>query len=490
MSLTGRPFLAGVGLSLVTTAVLSVVMVPFRAQLGTATSALVLVVPVVMGVATGGFAAGVVAVGLGFVAYDVLFIPPYGTLALGTSRDWVALGVYAAVMLVVARVVAALSATRAEARRREKHVRRLFELSELVVGEQNETDLLERVVTAVRDVFGMSSVVLLLARGDELVRAATAGEPWSAAALTDLVPRAGVPVPAQTARGGTRALALAATGAPLGLLGLQGPPLAQEDQELLRVFANHAALSLERARLREQTLHMEVLEETERLQKALMGAVSHDLRTPLATIKVSASTLIRANGNLDDDDRHELLSTIDTEADRLGRLVTNLLDMTRVQAGALRVMEQPVAVTDLVAEALAPLEPLLTGRPLTVSVPEDLPLVLADPVLIGQVLVNLVENAARHSPEGTAVVVSAAGDGEGRVVLSVTDDGPGLKAGGDEVFEPFHGAGPGRGTGVGLSIAKSFVEVHGHRIWAEDVPGGGARFCFTLSVLATPCRNR
>ena len=484
MSLSGRRFLTGTGLSLATTAALSAAMVPWRGHLSVATTALVLVVPVVVGVVAGGFATGALSVGIGFFTYDLLFIPPYGTLTVGQSQNWVALVVYAAVMLIVARVVSALT-TAKQARRQELHVRRLFDVSELLDHDHVEAELRGRVVTAVRDVFGVLSAVLLLADGDELRPVAWSGEPWRPEDLEMLVPRRGVATSVAMTSGDIRGVTLAATGTPLGLIELRGRTLSAEEEELLRFFASHVALSLERARLREQALRSEILEETERLQKALMGAVSHDLRTPLATIKVSASALRQTGEALDAGDRRELLRTIDLESDRLSRLVTNLLDLTRVQAGALTVDAQPMAVGELVGETLESLAPLLEDHPITVAVDDDLPLVMVDHVLMGQALTNLVENAARHSPEGTALRVEAEDDGDGHVCVTVEDAGPGLGPNGpEEIFLPFRGGGPGRGTGVGLSIAKAFVEAHGQRIWADEPGGGGARFRFTLPALS------
>lgn len=441
MSLSKRRLWAGAGLAIAGAIALTVTLAPLPGELGTGVAALGLIVAGAAGVAIG------------------------------------------ALVAPVAAVMAALGRARNDARRREHNVRQLFELSELLVHELAEADLLQRVADTVHDVFRMHSVVVLLPWGEGFRLVAVAGQPWSDEELASLVPKAGVLVSLEPGTSGVRVLALAATGAPLGLLGVKGPALDDEARELLRVFANHAAVSLERARLREQALRSELLEETQRVQKALMGAVSHDLRTPLATIKVSASTLRRSGQALDDEDRQELLRNIDAEADRLSRLVTNLLDLTRVDAGALTVDRQPVAVDDLLRESLAPLEPLLSARELTVSIADDLPLVHVDHVLIGQVLANLLENAARHSPEGTPITVSAGTGPAGRVEIAVADQGPGLAADdGRDVFAPFYRSGPGQGTGVGLSIAKAFVEAHGQRIWTEEVAGGGARFCFTVPV--------
>lgn len=489
MSDTARRALRGTGVALAVMAALSGGMLPLRTHLSVATTALVLVVPVVAGVVVGGFAAGVFAVACGFLVYDVLFIPPYGTLTVGQTQNWVALGVYAAVMLLVAQVVAKLDAARTVARRHEEHARRLYELTDLLVRSgRHGTALLERIAQAVRDTFGLDAVILLLERDGGLVPVAGAGERWNAEELAELLPPGGVPVRTPpTGPSGTRMLPLAATGEPVGVLGLRGRPLSDDDQALLRTFANQIAMTVERGRLEEQAARAELLEHTERLQQALVGAVSHDLQTPLATIKVAASTLRDPDVDIDEEVQAELLTAIDAQADRLSRLVTNLLDMSRVQAGALRVTRLPVSVPDLVRGTLDPLAPLVGSVRLCVDIPPELPLVDVDHALIGQVLANLVENAARYAPADTEVEISARARPDGPVEICVADRGPGIPA--DQragVFELFHRVGPGQGTGVGLTIAKAFVEAHGEHIWVEERRGGGAMFCFTVPVAAVP----
>jgi two-component system sensor histidine kinase KdpD len=214
-----------------------------------------------------------------------------------------------------------------------------------------------------------------------------------------------------------------------------------------------------------------------------MGAVSHDLRTPLATIKISATTLRNPAADLAAGERLELLTLIDEQVDRLNRLVTNLLDMSRVQSGALELRRHPIAVVDLVAEAVRGLE--LTGHPdrITTALEEDLSLVDVDHLLIVQVLTNLLDNALRYAPEGSPVSIGGRMADDRHVEVSVADSGPGVPP--DDraiVFQMFTGRGVAGGTGVGLWIAKAFVEAHGERIWVEDTTDHGARFCFTLPV--------
>lgn len=462
---------------------LGAAMLPFRPHLSIATAALVLVVPVVAGVITGGLRGGVVSVLAGFLVYDFWFIPPYGRLSVASGQDWVALFIYVAVMLLVARVVTRLDAAREEALSRTVEARRLSDLSELLVEDRSVEELLKTVVTAVASAFDVPGVALLVLEGDRLEIASSAGRQLTDDQLSRLGPRSGVPVSLGLAPGPPdeiQTVALSASGRPVGMLVLQGMPASEADRSLLRTFANHAALALERARLREQALRSELLEEVDRLRHSLLGAVSHDLRTPLATMKVASSALMDPTITLSAEDADELHGLIDVETDRLTRLVTSLLDMTRIDAGVLEVRPVPTPVGKLVVDAVTPLRSVLGDRPLDIVVPEHLPDVYVDRLLIGQVLANLLDNANRHAPPQSLITVAGEARGD-RVALSVTDAGPGVPpAEREAVFDRFVRFDTGGRTGLGLAIAKTFVEAHGERIWVEDVPTGGARFVFTL----------
>ncbi|HTZ08430.1 MAG TPA: ATP-binding protein [Acidimicrobiales bacterium] len=486
---TGRRGVEGSIVGAAVMAALTLAMLPVRTHLSVATTALVLVVPVVAAVVVGGLSAGLFAVAAGFLVYDLVFIPPYDTLSVGASQNWIALVVYVAVMLLVASVVARLESTRAETHQREQAVRRLFELTDLLIEDRPLPEVLELIVSTVHDAFGLRSVALMLPVGPGLEVVASAGEPLSEHQQRAVAPSPGVPASLRSAAVGTpddfQTVALAATGRPIGLLRIGGPAPGPHGQELLRTFANQLALALERAQLREQALRTELLEEVERLQRALVRAVSHDLRTPLATIKMAASTLHDDGVAVGPSERSELVRLIEEQADRLDRLVTNLLDVSRMESGALEVHTEPIAVVDLVQEALGGRRRLAGDVPVTIAVDRDLPLVDVDHLLVTQVLANLLDNAARYAPPGTAVTVSGRRGDPGLVEVAVEDGGPGVpRAERGEVFALFSRSGSGGGTGVGLSIARAFLAAHGQRIWIEDAPGGGARFCFTLPVAA------
>ena len=464
---------------------LGAVMFAVRSHLSVATTALVLVVPVVAAVAIGGFTAGVVATAAGFLVYDFVFIPPYYTLYVGAAQNWVALGVYAAVMVIMARVVAQLNVARSEAQWRAAEVRRLFDLSELLVRESALPELLETVVAAVRQAFDLEGAALLLPSKGRLDLVASVGRELSEEELEHLGTASSTPVSLETARvrpGDVQALPLVASGEAIALLALRGLPRARRGNELLHAFANHLALALERAQLREEAVRAQLLGEVDRLRRSLVGAVSHDLRTPLSSIKVSASTLSDPEASLDPADVRELAGLIDEQADRLERLVSNLLDMTRIQSGALEVRRQPIELGDLVAEALSLLGPGERAR-VAWRGSSELPLVQVDHVLIRQVLANLIDNATRYSPADSMVVVDAVVGPDGTVEVSVSDEGRGVAP--DErltIFEMFNRREAGGRGGLGLAIAHAFVEAHGGRIWLDDTVGSGARFVFTLSV--------
>lgn len=481
-------------------AVLTTAMLPLRAHLSVATTALVLVVPVVVGVANGGFLAGVVSVVGGFLVYDFFFISPYSTLDVGARENWTALGVYVLVMLPVARVVAGMNSARAQARQRGLQLQRLFELSTELVQDRPLPDLLSIIVTDLADVLGAGQVALLLPDGpdgDRLRVAAVAGGDPDPDELQRLHPVPGqvtnldlLAAPVSTAAPGERGepvrLALVASGRPIGMLAVTDVTILEQQREPLLLFANQIALAVERAQLREQALRAELTHEVEHLARTLVAAVSHDLRSPLASIKASSSVLAdpELDARLTGAARGELARLIDAQTDRLAALVTNLLDMSRVQAGVLRPRTGLTTASALIATVLREL-PGPPPRQIITAIDEDLPLLDIDTVLVVRALTNLIDNATRYAPPGTPITVRARREGAGAVVVSVADHGPGIPPGRrDDVFGLFVRREADTGTGLGLAIAKMFIEAHQQRIWVDPTPGGGACFSCTLPAAA------
>jgi K+-sensing histidine kinase KdpD len=312
-----------------------------------------------------------------------------------------------------------------------------------------------------------------------------------------------VPVVGAALFGGRIAAAVTAAAAALALASGFLPPIGSprvsltDDVVALVVFIVVAVVigelmavlvETEQRRATSEAARIEALERTDQQRAALLRSVSHDLRTPLATIQAVASDL--ASGTAwDDGTRAEMLELVCDEAERLDRLVANLLSMSRIEAGASAPDRQPVDVADVVATCVHRLRRLVRDVPLVLEIGDDLPLVDGDPSQLDQVVTNLVENAVRHSPPGEAVRVRVALDGDS-VRVTVADAGPGIAPERRRVvFEPFGGAGgPGTG-GLGLAICRSFVEAHGGTVGVADAPGGGAELSFTLPVRIAVARG-
>lgn len=480
-----RRSVRGTTVALGVMAVLTAGMIPLRSHLSVATDGLILIIPVVAGVVSGGFGAGVVSVITGFLVYDFVFTPPYYTPWVGKVENWITPGVYLVVMLLVARVVSNMAAARLETARQKDAISKLFELSNLLVGDKPLSELLGLIVSTLRDAFDLRTVAVLLPAAGRLEIAASAGMPLEQNELglveASVAPNAGVP--ALLGQETVLSMALAANGRPVGYLLLRGNSIDLNDREPFLTFANQTALALERAQLREEAMRAKLLEEVERLAKSLVAAVSHDLRSPLASIKMSASTLCDPDLQLAPERRQELAQLIDQQADRLARLAANLLDMGRIQAGVLEPRRELVPLPELINEAVKGLASSVDPERIQLALPQDLPLVDVDRLLIGEAVFNVLENAARHAPAQSSIVVGARYRDEETIEVSVSDSGPGVpRSERVAVFGMYNRREADGGAGLGLAIAKAFVEAHSQAIWVEDAPGGGARFCMTLST--------
>jgi two-component system sensor histidine kinase KdpD len=256
-----------------------------------------------------------------------------------------------------------------------------------------------------------------------------------------------------------------------------------EQQRLLETFLNQVALALERVRLAEAARNAQIKVETESLRNSLLAGISHDLRTPLAAIVGAASSLAEEPERLSEGARRELARTIYDEGQRMATLANNILDMARLDAGAVTLKREWVPLEEIVGGVLTRLRARLEGRPVRIALPKDAPLVKLDAVLIEQVLVNIVENALKYTPAGTAIDISAE-FAPGSVTVAVADEGPGIPPGLEEkLFDKFYRASPERaqsGVGLGLTICRAIVEAHGGTIRAENRPPHGAVFRFTL----------
>jgi two-component system, OmpR family, sensor histidine kinase KdpD len=451
------------------TALVTAPLLAVRGEVSKTTVVLAYLLVVTAAAAAGGLGPGITAAGLGFLCFDVLFLQPYHHILVDDPQDWLSLGVYLLVAVVVSLLVGTSERRRDQAERRERETRMLFDLSTSLVAHGSLEDTLRAVVRTVRSLFDLAGCAIVLPGDDGVRLAAVDGQPPGE--RDERVPmRSGDSV--------------------VGSLVIAGDPgspgLGEAERRVLATFANQAALAVEWGQQEEQRNRALALQETDRLRTALLNSVSHDLRTPLASIKASASSLLDREVRWDDAERDDFLATINTEADRLTRLVHNLLDMSRIEAGAL----DPRLIESSVAEVAGPVvrrARAASGQLVVVDVPEELPPVLADPVRLDQVLTNLLDNARSYAADSPVEVVARqAGD---TVELRVVDHGPGIPASERErVFDQFYRVESGRrpeGTGMGLAICRGIMLAHGGTLRVETTPGGGASFVLTLPALDT-----
>jgi two-component system sensor histidine kinase KdpD len=262
-----------------------------------------------------------------------------------------------------------------------------------------------------------------------------------------------------------------------------------EQQKLLETFLRQIGQAVARIRFAEQAKMTQMQVETERLRNSLLSAISHDLRTPLATIIGSASTLLEGEGHLQTQDKLDLSRIIVDEAERMSKLINNILDMARLDAGVVKLNKQWHPLEEIIGTVLTRLQKQLLGRPVKVKLPSGIPLVFADAVMIEQVLINLLENAIRYTPHDSELEITAETSAN-IVEITVADHGPGIPKGReDQLFEKFYQArheAAQSGVGLGLAICRAIIEAHGGRIYAQNRIGGGAVFTFVLPVDQSP----
>ena len=439
----------------------------------------------------------IVASLLSVAAFDFFFVQPYLTFAVADVQYLVTF----AVMLIVAVVISTLTVqirTHADvARQRERRTAALYAMTREFASTRGLNNLLSVAIHHINDVFESETAILLpnaqgqlqLSNGTSFVEADPGRELGVAQWVYAHKQMAGLNTDTLPSTNAIY-LPLLATRGIVGVLAVRPADprrlLAPDQLHLLETFANGISVAIERAHLADEAQNATIQVETERLRNSLLSSVSHDLRTPLASIKGAASSLLQAGDILGPETRRELMGTIAEEADRLNRLLTNLLDMTRLEAGAVQVKKEWQPLEEVVGVALTRLDAQLGNRPVTTHLPADLPLVPLDSVLIEQVLINLLENAIKYTPADSPIEISARRDANA-VVVSVSDHGPGLAdAIKEHIFDKFYQARPNdtqRGSGLGLTICRGVVEAHGGRIWADNrQAGNGAVFSFSLPL--------
>ena len=499
---------------------------------------------VVIGLAsTRGRYAAILASLVAFLAFDFFIVPPLYTFVIYRVEEWVALFVFLVDAILTGQLAAALRERAKEASRRERETHTLYDLVRVTNREAEPERQLEAIARAVVDAlspWGVYDCAILepdasrtfhvqssayqppeqvtLSSDEQAVAAWVMAHGRTMGLYDDSAPAASTSArfvqrvivrSTATGRAVQRSLRLIPLKLGEKVVGVLRLRVLDVSARLMReehledeqtgsqaqtsffwTFLDQVTTLVERARLQRENLRIEVLQRTDALRGALLSSVSHDLRTPLTAIKAAASSLLQEDVQWNEEEKRGFAQAIEREADRLNRLVSNLLDMSRIEEGALKPEKEEYSLVELIHDVLGRLEPLLKGRVVHTHLPtDDLLLVELDYLEIDQVLTNLIENAVRYTPKGSPIEVSAHFEGE-QVVVSVVDRGPGIPSADlERVFDKFyrvlhgqHPAGYPMGSGLGLAVCKGLVEGHGGRIWAEQREGGGLIIFVTLPV--------
>ncbi len=421
--------------------------------------ALLYLLPVVISTAAWGLGPGIVTALGAFLAFNFFFIQPYNTLWVHRTQDLVALLVFLAVALATSQIVGRAQSNLAAARTREHETAWLYDLSRALAAHNDAQTIASVLAGQCLVIFRADCVRITLEKtGDN--------EP-----CVICQPNQEIPV--------SKPQWVAPMVTAHGLLGeisiwRANPRGTPAEDRLLQIFANQGALALERTHLLQIATHTRVIEESDRLKSALLSSVSHELRTPLATIKAAVSSLRSGEVAADSEAGRDLLAAVEEETDQLNQLVGNLLNMSRLESGALRPQRESNVLAEIVASALHRLRLTAHSHRITVDVSEDLPLVPVDFGLMEQVLTNLISNSVKYSPEGSAIRITARTQHKKIIKVTVSNQGPPVPESDlPRIFDKFYritAADRVTGAGLGLSICKGIVEAHGGRIWAENQP--------------------
>jgi two-component system sensor histidine kinase KdpD len=464
-----------------------------------------IIMTILMGVAVSAFWLGlgpaILASVAGVLLFNFFFTEPYHSLDVRDPGYLYTFVVMLATALGVSMLAHRVRHQAQAARQTQRRTESLYQLSRRLVAAAGMADLVVAAQRQIGEVFDGEALVLLPDETNN-VGVRFGGVPKFVLASHELAAAQWVYEHAQPAGRGTETLPtvegfhlpLLSQDGPVGVLALrlrgQRDRLPSDQRQLLETFAAQLAISIQRERLHEQARLIQIEMETERTRSNLLSSVSHDLRTPLAVIAGTSSSLLDSSAHFDEHTRRELIGTIHEESARLSKLVENLLYMTRLESGATRVRKEWQLLDEAIGSAIARVRQSSPDADLQTSIPMDLPQVPIDGVLIEQVLINLIDNAIRHGgPSGKIEIQATAGRSE--VVVQVLDQGPGIPPGQERhIFEKFVRAGPSgannRGAGLGLAICDAIIRAHGGNIEAFNRPERGACLRFTLPIEGTP----
>lgn len=456
----------------------SLVLVLLRDPLGLSTSvvALLYLIPVVISAVLWGRLPGITASVLSFLIFNYFFLSPFLTFQVAHPQDFLAMIVLLGVAVLISSLVARIQSNLAQVRTREREAVQLYELSMDLAGKNDERSIARALVQRLARLLPTARITVTVTTTERMISETASGTAYP-------------PAGAEAVDGEEAGYIVEALISPHGKLGEMfiwnaAGQLSPEEGRLLRTFSSQGTLALDRAILAASETRARVLEESDRLKTAILSSVSHELRTPLASIEAAATSLFNPRVALEPAARAELQSLLLEETETLTQLVGNLLNMSRIEAGALKLQRQWNGLDEIVDSAIRRLRRVTTRHTIEVALPDDLPLVAVDAVLMEQVVINLVRNSLRFAPPETPIHIRAE-VGERWLTVVVSNQGPRIPAAYlDHLFEKFYpipGRDPAHGTGLGLSICKGIVEAHGGNIWAENLPVGVA-FHFSLPL--------
>jgi two-component system, OmpR family, sensor histidine kinase KdpD len=425
-------------------------------------AAMLYVLVVVLASASEGALAGIVTSLLSSLALNFFFTPPIHTFVVAAPEDLIALVVFLFVSIITGVLFSAVVVQRSRAERREAQTAVLNRFTNRLLSGQDLEPVLHDFGRGLAQLFGATRCEISTVMTDPVTFVADArvrpGDSYEVALKSKLRPIGRMTLTFHEERG----------------------QLDQDERGVMEGFAGQLALALESMRLSEEVKSAQLDAETNRLRAALFSGVTHDLKTPLSAITASVTSMLDGSG-FTDEQRRDHLETIQHEAEHLNRVLSNLLDLSRLRSGALTPDKAPAAIDELIEAVIARLRPQLRGRDVELKLKNDFPEVPMDLVQVDRVLTNLIENAVKFSPANSPIDISAVGSGES-VRVTVADHGPGIpKEERERMFKPFErGNGNAAGTGLGLAIARAVVLAHGGRMWAQHRPGGGAALTFEL----------
>lgn len=428
---------------------------------------------------------------LGVLAFDFFFVPPRFTFSVADAEYVFTFVVMFAVAMSISHLTIRLRKEANAAREGERRTVLMHELTQALATARNAGDMLRAASEHIRRTFNASIAAFVMGPSEKFEvktfdqSVTVSGKEQGVARwVYDRGEPAGLGASALPSESALYLPLLGSSGTTgvLRILPKDGRPFSLEQRRLLDSFTHQIALALEVGRLEEGAKEAELEAETERLRSSILSAVSHDFRTPLTAIVGSTAALIEKEDVRKSQKGLDLLLSIQSEAERLSRLVQNLLEATRLESGGVQLKKEKYPLEEIVGSALERLAGPLQGRNVSVTIPEEFPAIPMDGLLIEQVMINLLENAVRHTPAGTAIDVSAS-LADGAAIVSVADHGRGIHSDDlERVFEKFFRDQSSTGAGLGLAICRAIVNAHGGRIWVENREGGGADFRFALPM--------